>query len=220
MIGQAAGFAVLSALTPAALVASAFYLGSANPRRTLLMYLAGAITMTVIVGVVILLAIHTGGLNHPRQRQPRYGLRLGLGVVALAASLFVARRRPRPAKPAKPAKPGLITRMMTHPAPLAAFAVGALIFAPSVAFVAAVQAIATAKASDSAIALALALVIVIDVILAWLPLGLYLAMPAATTRTIKTINTWLQVHSRVLIVTVLALVGILLVADGATGLAT
>jgi Sap, sulfolipid-1-addressing protein len=136
MIGQAAGLAVLSALSPAALLVAAGYLSSASPRRSLVIYLAGAVAMTVILGIVLLVVIHAGGLNHPHQRQPRYGVRLGLGVIALAASLVISRRTPKPARPGK--KPGLLTRMITHPAPVAAFAAGLLVFAPLVSFIAAV----------------------------------------------------------------------------------
>ncbi len=42
MLTEAAGFAVLAALSPTALLVSAVFLGSASPRRTVLLYLAGA----------------------------------------------------------------------------------------------------------------------------------------------------------------------------------
>jgi Sap, sulfolipid-1-addressing protein len=216
VLGQAAGFAVLAALSPPALLAVAVYLSSANPRRSLLVYLAGAVTMTVILGIVILLAVHAGGLNHPHQRQPRYGLRLGLGVVALAAGIFLARRKP---KPKKNKKPSLISRIMAHPAPIAAFAVGALLFAPSASFVAAVQVIATSRDGIALIVLAMAVVVIIDVAFIWLPFGLYLAAPEATIRSVRVINAWIQAHSRVIIVGGLLIVGLLLVINGATGLA-
>jgi hypothetical protein len=218
VIGQAAGFAVLSALSPAALLAAAVYLSSANPRKTLLIYLAGAVTMTVVLGIVLLVVIHAGGLNHPRQPQPRYGVRLGLGVIALTASLVISRRKPKPARPDK--KPGLVNRLMTHPSPISAFVVGLLLFAPSVSFIAAVQVIATAKASDATAALALALVVLIDVMFIWLPLGLYIAAPDATTRTLNAVNAWLQAHSHRLTVVLLAVAGVVLTGNGIYGLTT
>ena len=217
MLGQAAGFAVLAALSPPALLAVAVYLSSANPRRSLLIYLAGAVTMTVILGIVILIAIHAGGLNHPHQRQPRYGLRLGLGVLALAGAIFVARRKPKPARPDK--KPSLIKRIMNHPAPLAAFAVGLVLFTPSASFIAAVQVIATARDSIGLIVLAMAVVVIIDVAFIWLPFGFYLAAPNATTRYVTATDAWVQAHSRAIIIAVLLVVGLILVVNGATGLA-
>lgn len=165
-----------------------------------------------------MIVIHAGGLNHPHQRQPRYGLRLGLGVLALGASLFVARRKLKPPKTDK--KPGLITRMMTHPTPIAAFLVGMLVFAPGVSFLAGVQVIGTAKVSDTRIAVALAVVVVIDLAFAWLSLGLYLIAPDAATRGVKALNQWLQAHERIVTVTVLVIVGVLLIVNGAAGLST
>jgi MFS family permease len=217
VLGQAAGFAVLAAISPQVLLAVAVYLGSPNPRRAMLIYLAGAITMTVILGIVILVAIHAGGLNHPRQRQPRYGLRLGLGVLALGAGIFVALRKPKPKK--KDKKPGLIKRIMTHPAPIAAFAVGMLLFTPSASFIAAVQVIATSRAGLGLIVLAMAVVIIIDVGFVWLPFGFFLAAPDATARYVKAADAWVQARSRVIIVLVLIIVGLLLIVDGATNLA-
>jgi hypothetical protein len=218
MIGQAAGLAALSALSPAALLVAALYLSSAKPRRALLIYLAGAVAMTVVLGIVLLIAIHAGGLNHPHQRQPRYGVRLGLGVIALAASVVISRRTPRPARPGK--KPGLLTRMINNPSPFAAFAVGILVFGPSVSFIAAVQVIATAKAGDAYDALALAIVVLIDVMFIWLPLGFHLAVPDATTRTLNAVNAWLHAHSRVMTVVLLAVAGLALIGNGIYGLAT
>jgi hypothetical protein len=145
---------------------------------------------------------------------PRPGVRLGLGVIALTASLVMSRRKPKPARPDK--KPGLITRLMMHPSPIAAFVLGLLLFAPSVSFIAAVQVIATAKASDATIALAV--VVLIDVMFIWLPLGFYLAAPNATTRTLQAINAWLQAHSHRLAVVLLAVVGVVLIGNGIYGL--
>ena len=216
MIAQAAGLAVLSALSPAALLVAAIYLSSARPRRMLFIYLAGAVTITVVLAIVLILVIHAGGLSHPRQRQPRYGLRVGLGVIALASSLVIFRRKPRPPKPGK--KPGLIARMTSNPAPIAAFAVGVILFAPSVSFIAAVQVIATAKAGRLTVAGAVALVILIDVMFIWLPLILYLIAPDTTTRTLRAVNAWLKAHSHVITVILLAVVGVLLIGNGIYGL--
>src|ERR1035438_5292596 len=104
MIAQAAGLALLAALSPTALLVAAVYLGSARPRLTSLFYLAGAVAMSLVMGVVILGAV----------------------------------RKPRPPDPAKPQR-GLVSRMVAEPAPLSAFVVGLLVFAPGVTFLAALQ---------------------------------------------------------------------------------
>lgn len=218
MLGQAAGFAFLAALSPGAVVVVTAYLGSASPRRTVLFFLLGALVMTVAAGIVVVVALHAGGLNHPRQRQPRYGLRLGLGVLAIGASIVLARRGRRPKGPGQ--KKGLLNRLLSRPRPVTAIVAGMIVFIPSAAFIAAVQAIGTARASTDQVAGALALVVLIDVMLAWVPLVLYLLAPDATARWLQALHGWLSRHGHAVLVAVLGLAGVLLVADGAVGLAS
>jgi hypothetical protein len=218
MLETAAGFALLSALSPTAVLVGAVYLGSASPRRTTLVYLAGALTTTVIIGIIVLVALRSGGLSLPTNRTPRYGLRLGLGVLALAGGLYMTRRKPKPPDPAKKKKPGLVSRTMSRPEPLFAFVTGLVVFLPSAAFLAAVQAIATAKASDLTTALTLLTVIVIDVILIWLPFLFYLAAPERTTSTLKRFNAWLRAHGHAIVAGALLVVGGLLIGNGISGL--
>jgi Sap, sulfolipid-1-addressing protein len=219
MLAQAAGFALLAAISPVALFVASAYLASGNPRRASLFYLAGAAVMTVIMGIVVLVILHAGGFNQPRQRQPRYGLRLGLGVLALGAALFVARRRPKPAKKGQQQDKGLIWRMVGRPGPLAAFLVGVVVFGPSVNFVAAMQVIATSRASAALTAVAMSLVVIITVMSVWLPLVCHLVAPDRTTLALRTVEAWLHVHGRVLLVIALAGAGIVLVISGIVGLA-
>jgi len=94
VLAQAAGFAVLAAVSPTALLVMAVFLGSDNPRRIAGLYALGAVIMTVLMAITVLLVLQATGLNEPRQREPRYGLRLGLGILALAlAGLLIARAR-------------------------------------------------------------------------------------------------------------------------------
>src|SRR5262245_55059384 len=128
MLVQATGYALLGAISPTALVVSAVFLGSANPRRTALFFLFGATVTPVLMAVLLFLIRRAGGLSQPSEWEPRYGLRLGLGVLALGLSLFLARRKPRPRDPDK--KPNLVMRLAASPGPRAAFAVGVLLFTP------------------------------------------------------------------------------------------
>jgi len=217
MLAQAAGFAVLAALSPTALLVIAVYLGSAEPRRTGGYYLAGAILMSVITGLIVLAAVHYGGLSRPAERQPRYGLRLGIGVLALAASAFIFARRRRPADPGKQGK-GFMARMIANPSPGTAFIVGVLVFSPSVTFIAAIQAIATAQASLELSALALGIVVVLNVLLVWLPILAHLVFPDWTSRTLAAFNGWLRAHGRIIVAIAAAAAGAVLTVNGLTGL--
>jgi Sap, sulfolipid-1-addressing protein len=222
VLAQAAGLALLAALSPTALLVAAVYLGSSSPRKAAFYYLIGALLVSALVAVLVLLLLHAGGLDHPSQREPRYGVRLGLGVLALAAAAFAARRRRHREAPGAARKQGggLVERLMTRPAPGTAFMAGLLIFGPSVTFIAAIQVIATAAASDPTKALAVVLVVVINVAFVWLPLAFFLAAPEATARRLGEFNGWLRAHGHVLLVGALAIAGLILVINGAAGLAS
>lgn len=221
MLLEAVGFAFLAAINPSALLIGAAYLGSANPRKTVMFYLAGAILMTAALGVVLIVVIRAGGLADIGHRTPRYGLRLGLGVIALAAAVFVATRRPKPKpKPADgDAKQGWMARLISRPSPLAAALVGILLFYPSPSMVAAVQVIGTSHDSVGLETVGVALVVLVDVIVIWLPLLVYLIAPDSTTRALSAFDGWLAAHKRVITIAALIVVGILLIVNGSLGLA-
>jgi len=221
MFEQAAGLAALAAISPPALLIAAIYLGSASPRKMTTLFLVGAVLMTVAMGIVILVALRAGGLSLPGHRSPRYGLRLGLGVLAIAAAavmIWRRRSRPQPAQ-AKPETEGRIARLAARPRPLTALAAGVLVFGPSVGFIAAVQAIATAKAGLLSTAGALALVVVIAVAFVWVPLAVHFIAPDRTTSALRAINSWLSTRGRALLPAALAILGVILLVDGAVGIA-
>jgi hypothetical protein len=218
MLIQAAGLALLAALSPTALLVAAVYLGSARPRVVTVFYLAGAVAMSLIMGVVLLEILRGVNLQRPGEYTPRYGLRLVLGLLLLAATVVVARRKPRPPDPAQPNQ-GFVSRLVAEPAPLSAFFVGILIFAPGVSFLAAVQVIATSRASVDLTVIALVIVVVINVLLVWLPIVLHLIFPEATTRYLTAFNGWLRAHGKLILICVLVAVGGIMVFNGIYGLA-
>ena len=224
MLLQVTGFALLAAVSPTALLVMAVFLSSENPRRTALMYVAGAVVMTVVMAVAVLLILRAAHLNDARHHDPRYGLRFALGLIALltVAVLLVRRRRPRPgaagASGKKEKRPGFVARMTARPRPRTAFLAGLLLFAPSATFVAAVQVVATANEPLAVTIAALVIVIVLTVLTVWLPLLAYLAAPGATTRALRGANGWLRAHSRTLVTGALTVGGVALVINGALGL--
>jgi hypothetical protein len=217
MILQAAGLALLAALSPTALLVGAVYLGSARPRLVGTVYLAGAILMSLVMGLVVIVILRNADLSLHRQHSARYGLRLGLGVLMLAAGAALARRKPKMPDPEK-AKQGLVSRMIANPAPRSAFAVGLLLFAPGITFIAAVQVIATARASVELTTVALVVVVVINAALVWLPLLLYLAAPGVTTRRLTAFNAWLRANGNKILIGVLVAGGAIMVGNGIYGL--
>jgi hypothetical protein len=186
------------------------------------LYVAGGILIVTIVGTIALVAIRAGGLSHHTNHSTRYGLRLGLGVVAIAAAIVLYRRKAKitdPTKPKKEKKPRLIDRLTSHPKPLAALAVGVVMFGPSLTFIAAVQVIATAKASLAATVGAMVMVILLTVSFAWLPLLAYFIAPDRTTKALARFDRWLRRNGKTVLVCAVGLIGVLLVAQGIYGLA-
>lgn len=225
MLAEATGFAFLAAISPTALLVMAVFLSSAEPRRNALMYFAGALAMTVTTAVIALIALRALALNLPSRHDPLYGLRLGLGILALAAGAVLSWRRRSSRKVAVVAaaevKAGrnLVSRLTAQPSPRTAFTAGLILFAPSVTFLAAVQVIATSSTRPLVTLVGLLVVIVVCLLLVWVPLLGYLAAPAATTRTLRSGNGWLRVHGWEITVWALVIGGAALTVNGALGLA-
>jgi threonine/homoserine/homoserine lactone efflux protein len=216
VLTEAVGFAVLAALTPTAVLVSAVFLGSASPRRTALIFLAGAIVMTVVMATIVFVVLHAGAVYKPREHHTRYGIRLGLGLLALLAGSYLWRRGPKTPDPAKKDK-GLVNRMLATPGSKEAFIVGVVVYSPSLTFVAAVQVIATARQSIAVSILDIAVVIAITIAFVWLPLVLYLLAPDRTGRLLSRFNGWLRSHGHVLAVGALAVGGAVLTINGILG---
>jgi hypothetical protein len=216
---QASGLALLAAFSPTALLVMAVYLGSAHPRRTAICYLIGAVAVSAVVAIAALLILHAGGLAKPSEREPRFGLRLAIGLVALVVGIIVGRRKPKQADP-EAKRVSVIDRLVASPAPGTAFIAGLVIFGPSITFIAAVQVIATAKAGVVLVAVALIIVVLINVMFVWLPLILYLVAPETTACHLGAFNAWLRLHGHVLLTAVLIAVGVILIINGAAGLAS
>jgi hypothetical protein len=217
MLTEIAGLALLAAISPTALLVSAVFLGAANPHRTVLVYLAGAVVMTVIMAVIVFAVLRAGNLYKPHQHQARFGLRLGLGLLMLLVGGYLRRRGPKKKDPAKQ-NSGLINRMIARPGPKEAFLVGILVYSPSLTFIGAVQTVATSKDDLTDSVLAIALIIAITLLFVWLPFLLYLLAPDRTSRILSSFNGWLRSHGYVLTVGALLIFGVFLTLDGILGL--
>jgi len=112
----------------------------------------------------------------------------------------------------------IASRMIADPAPASAFVVGLILFAPGVTFIAAVQVIATAKASVGLTAVAIVVVVVINVALVWLPLLLYKVAPGVTTRRMTAFNGWLRANGHKILIAVLVVGGAIVAGNGIYGL--
>jgi Sap, sulfolipid-1-addressing protein len=218
VLTETVGLALLAAISPTALLVSAVFLGAASPFRTILIYLAGAILMTALMAALVYVVLRAGHLYKPHERDPRYGLRLGLGVLMLAVGCYLLPRgRLRRAQPARQDR-GLISRMIATPGAREAFLVGVLLYSPSLTFVAAVQTVATSDADTAAAIGVLALVVVITLLCIWVPLLLYLLKPDRTVQLLGSFNGWLRANGFFVLAAALAIGGAFLAVNGILGL--
>lgn len=219
LFAQVAGLALVASVSPPALLLAGLYLRSERPGKLTFFFIVGGLVVVSVVGIVALVLIRAGGLSHLGQHQPRYGLRLGLGVIALAAAAFLYRRKPKPPDAnKKPKKPNLVKRLSSRPSPVTAFAVGVFMFGPSVAFISAVQVVATAKTGLADTIGAMALIIVLAVLFAWLPFLAYLIAPDRTVHLLHSLEGALAKHGRTVMIAAVAAIGLYLTIQGITGL--
>src|ERR1700742_327772 len=93
---QAIPLALVSSLYPFGLVALLLLLSATRPRARSAVFLLGAAVCLLTVGFLFVFVLRGAGLNQGSNGTPRYGLRLGLGVLFLIGARVLAHRPPRP----------------------------------------------------------------------------------------------------------------------------
>ena len=218
MLTEAAGFAVLAALSPSALLIATVYLSSARPRLTVLSYLAGAVFMCVAIAIVVLVAVRSGHLESRGERTPRYGLRTGLGFLMLMVAVVLSQAQAGQARAARKRgaggsggtpgrKPGSADGVRRRTS-------GVL----PVADVHRRRADRRHRQGPPLSALGLVMVVCITVACVWLPYLIYLLAPGGTTRQLAAFNGRLHAHGRTVVIVALAVTGAFLAVNGLTGL--
>jgi hypothetical protein len=213
-----------SALNPGALVVSAVYLAKERGARLETGFITGGLIIGALVGVVVLVLIRVTGLELPTNLTPRYGIRLGLGILALMLAAFLPwlRTLRRPGEQGEK-KPNLSTRLMEGAEVGGAIVVGVLIFAPGVQYLAGVEGIAAAEPRLTIAVLLVLAAAVVNVALAWIFLAAFMRAPDRTQTHLTRANNWIgwvKNHRDLVIRSILAIVGVYLVINGTVGLAS
>lgn len=217
MLLQAAGLAILAALSPTTLFITTVYLGSMRPRSATAWYLVAAIVSCLVWGTVLLVVLRSGHLQYRAERTPRYGLRTALGLLMLATAAVIVVRGPRAPQEGKTG--GRLVRLAYQPSVPSALLAGAAMFLPSLTFIAAVQVIGTAGAGKGLSALGLLIVAGITAVPVWLPFVAYLATGDRAVSGFRSVNAFLTAHGRYVLIGALCVGGVFLTVNGLTGLA-
>lgn len=198
--------ALAAAIWPPALLFVAFLLGLPSPRRGALVYLAGAVVITLGVGFAAVLLLQGAGLTRGRHPVAHawIDLVLGAGLLAFAVAILL--------------RPGLISRSTRRErrelGALAIFAAGMAMYSPSPFYLASLHAISKEELSATATALDVILAAGIYLAMIEIPIVLYLVWPERTTRWLDAGNRQLARHGRTVVIIAAAGFGIFLLANG------
>jgi hypothetical protein len=190
MLLQAVPPALAAAIYPQALLFVAFILGRPRPRRNALVFLAGAVVITLGVGFAVVLLLQHSSLEGPRHPSVPPWIDLGIGVALLVVAAVVYLRPSRPKEErARRRELGV----------LAVFGIGLVMYTPSPFYLASLHAIAKGHAGALATVAAVVLVAVLFMLIVEVPIAAHALWPETTIRTVHATNAWLSRHGRTLI---------------------
>lgn len=210
---QAIPLALISSLYPLGLAAILLLAETARPRPRVGVFLIGALACTLTVGFVVVFVLHDAGVGQGSQQSDQYWLRLVIGLVFMAAAVFLTRRRPRPH-----GGPSRVSRAASQGGLFAIFVVGVALYLPSPTYLSALQVVGTTKMSDAATAVWVIIVVAIVLITVEVPVLLFLLAPGRTVPKLQAVNAWLGRNGHTLLVAVVGAIGLWEFLDGLVGL--
>jgi hypothetical protein len=154
---QAIPLALIASLYPLGLAAILLLAEAVRPRPKVGVFLIGAAAVTLTVGFVVVFALHGAGVGQSSQQSGQYGVRLAIGVVFLAAAVFLARRPPR-----RHSGPSRVSRAAGQGGLFAIFVVGMGLYLPSPVYLSALQVVGTTKMSTAATAVWVVIVVALS----------------------------------------------------------
>jgi hypothetical protein len=210
---QAIPLALIASLYPLGLAAILLLAEAVRPRPKLGVFLIGAIVATFAVGFVVVFAFHGAGVGQSSQQSGQYGVRLVIGLLFMAAAVYLARRPPKPSS-----GPSRVSRATSQGGLFAIFVVGIALYLPSPAYLSALQVVGTTKMSTAATVLWVVIVVALVLITVEVPVLLFLLAPDRTVPKLQTVNRWLDRNGHTLLVAVVGLIGLWEFIDGLVGL--
>jgi hypothetical protein len=213
---QAIPLALVSSLYPFGLVALLVLFGATRPRPRSGVFFIGAAVCLLAVGLVFVLVLRGAGVNQSSNSTPRYGLRIGFGVLFLIGAWILAHRPPKPKTDSD--EPSRVSKAVAGSGLLAVFVVGLLMYTPSPTYIAALDVVGGTKMSTAAAVGWVVLVVVLVLITIEIPILLYFVAPGWTVPKLEALNQWLDRNGRSLVVWVLVVLGVWQLVDGIVGL--
>jgi hypothetical protein len=210
VLWEAIPTALAAAFSPATLLIVTGLLGLKRPILHATIFLASAAVVTVSIGLLVVLGLQGLDLENTHKHPtvpPALDLVLGLLILGFAA--YVAHRPRRPPKEKPEARDMRL---------LVVVGLGLFTGSPSPLYLASLHSIAKGNPSTAASIVYVVLLAAIVLLMAEVPLVLYLSDPERAVATLKTLNAWLARHGRTLALTAALVVGTYFVISGIVGL--
>ncbi len=225
-MGEVFVIAAVSALDAGLLAAAVVMLGRPQPVRQRLAYLIGGMGFSIVIGLLIVLALHGSSLLHGLDKSTRGGIGVAAGGLLIFIAVAVAfgrrmqwhPRRRRERNTDHPSRHSLPDRALGHDSLWVAWAAGALYSAPGAEYLAGLTLLAKLNAPPAASVAAILGFNVIMFALIELPLLGLVLMPDRTRSLTDRLNAWMTDHRQKLIVVVAGAGGVYLLISGLTDL--
>lgn len=205
MLSEAVPAAFGAAIYPPALLFIAFLLSHPRPRRRALIFLSGAVLVTLGVGFLVVFLLRDTGIESPKHRTVPPWIDLALGILLVAFALVIYFRPPRGPKAAKQRRELGLAGLL---------AIGVVMYSPSPLYLASLHSIAKAQESLPVVVLSVILVAAIYMLMIELPIIAHAIWPEATLRGVTAANTWLTRHGRSIIIVAAAGIGAYFLISG------
>lgn len=225
-MGEVFVIAAVSALDAGLLAAAVVMLGRPQPARQLLAYLIGGMGFSIIIGLLIVLALHRSSVLRGLDRSTRAVIEVAAGGLLAFIAIAVASgrrmqwhpRRTRKRNADHPPLHSLADRALGHDSLWIAWAAGALYSAPGAEYLAGLALLAKLNAPPAANVAAILGFNVVMFALIELPLLGLVLMPDRTRSLTEKLNAWMTAHRQTLIVMVAGAGGAYLLISGLTEL--
>lgn len=206
MLWEAIPTALAAAFSPATLLIVTGLLGLKRPILHATVFLASAAVVTVGIGLLVVFGLQGLDLDNTHKHPtapPTLDLVLGLLILGFAA--YVARRPRHPPKEKPEARDMRL---------LVVVGLGLFTGSPSPLYLASLHSISKGHPGTAASVLYVVLLAAIVLLMAELPLVLYLSEPERAVAVLNTVNAWLARHGRTLALTAALVVGTYFVISG------
>jgi hypothetical protein len=221
-MGQVLVFSLTAMANPTLVAVTVVMLLLPNPKKLMLGYWLGAMTVSITVGLVVVFALKSSSLVHTTKHTISPIVDLALGAIFLVISFALKpgedkrleERRARRKQSSKDKGPPRWQTALDKGGPGTAFVVGAVLSLPGASYLAAMDGIIKLKPSTT---IAIVLVFMVTLI-QMLPLEVvmiaFFVAPDWTPKAIERFRRWFTSHWRRIAMIGTAIVGLLLVIRG------